>query len=301
MKPYYLSKGITFNEVSGGGTSLTYQSLEMHTLPSTLDYSVGDLLSFDGMEIFALYSDGTDTYMKDVTDIATPSIAEGTPITEDMSEITFTYTDGKTDSVSYEISVTSLPEGYTQKNYIEHSSSGFFALESYKLAKTDIIVADIAVPRVTASVSDYNEGIIAVFRSDNYSCVVGTYTWNLNNITARPTKSTTPSVTLNGLEELKARCKLKIDMTGSEITVGTQENDISAISIPTANQYYLNIGEVINSRSWANIQIYGIKIFNANEEVVANYIPCTNPSNTAGLYESVSKQFNSNSSWIISG
>ena len=105
MIPYTQAKGIIFKEISGSGTSLTYQSLEIHKLPSTLEYSVGDLLSFEGMELFALYTDGTDIYMKDVSDIATPSIAEGTAITEDMSEISFTYTDGKTDIVSYTIEV----------------------------------------------------------------------------------------------------------------------------------------------------------------------------------------------------
>lgn len=104
MIPYRQAKGITFNEVSSGGTSLTYQSLEMHKLPSTLEYNVGDLLSFEGMELFALYTDGTDIYMKDVSDIATPSVAEGTAITEDMSEISFTYTDkGTTQRTSYDI------------------------------------------------------------------------------------------------------------------------------------------------------------------------------------------------------
>ena len=92
-------------KVGGGGSNLTFESLEMHKPPTITEYSIGENLSFDGMELYAIYTDGEINYMKDVSDIATPSIAEGTAVTEDMSEISFTYTDGKTDTASYTIDV----------------------------------------------------------------------------------------------------------------------------------------------------------------------------------------------------
>ena len=158
MIPYRQAKGITFNEVSGGGISLTYQSLEMHKLPSTLEYNVGDLLSFEGMELFALYTDGTDIYMKDVSDIATPSVAEGTAITEDMNEISFTYTDkGTTQRTSYDIIIhTTLKDKPIYNN-------GVYGYESitgkYRnlLTGTGTATLDGSYVRVTAdSGSSYN-------------------------------------------------------------------------------------------------------------------------------------------------
>lgn len=301
MIPYTQAKRVTLKEVSGG-TSLSYQSLIMKTLPSTLEYNVGDLLSFDGMELYGIYSDGTDTFMKDVTELATPSIAEGTEITENTpTTITFSYSDGATYTVSYEITVTALPEGYTQKNYIQHSSSGQLPLEAYKPKKTDIIVADMEVPSIEGTSSGIQVGIIAVFSYTSYSGAVGMYSYTgLTTLYARQNKTST-AVALNGLDELKARCKVKIDMTGNKITVGTQVNDVTAISIPTANQYYLLFGENISSSVWAKTKIYGIKIYNSNEELVSNYIPCLNPSNRAGLFETVSKTFKNSDYWSTAG
>lgn len=113
MIPYRLGKTVTFKLIDeggggGGGADLEYQGLEMHHLPTKLEYDVGELLSFEGMELYALYLYNEETYMKDVSHDATASVPEGTAVTEDMTSITFTYTEqGLTYTVSYSIEVFS--------------------------------------------------------------------------------------------------------------------------------------------------------------------------------------------------
>lgn len=112
MIPYRLGKTVTFKLIDegggGGGADLEYQGLVMHRLPTKLEYDVGELLSFEGMELYALYLYNEETYMKDVSDDATASIPEGTAVTKDMTSITFTYTEqGLTYTVSYSIDVFS--------------------------------------------------------------------------------------------------------------------------------------------------------------------------------------------------
>lgn len=108
MIPYRLGKTVTFKLIDegggGGGADLEYQGLQMHRLPTKLEYDVGELLSFEGMELYALYLYNEETYMKDVSHDATASVPEGTAVTEDMTSITFTYTDkGTTKETSYDI------------------------------------------------------------------------------------------------------------------------------------------------------------------------------------------------------
>lgn len=297
MIPYTQAKGIIFKEISGGGTSLIYQSLEMHKLPSTLEYSVGDLLSFEGMELYAIYTDGTDTYMKDVTDIATPSIAEGTPITEDMSEITFTYTDGKTDSVSYEISVTALPEGYTEKEYIQHSSSGTLNLPAPILQNGYIVCFDMSIP----SFQGGGGNLFNLQKQGNdYPIQIrGLYSNSVLKLYAIGTKNT---VTLNGINELLSRCIVELDHTNGRLTINDTDYDIStATSSSDMKDTHILLSPVWSSQIWARINIYGIKMLNAENEIIANFIPCSNPSGTVGLYDTINKAFYSSYYWNVAG
>jgi len=307
MIPYTQAKNVTLKEVSGGGTSLVYQSLIMKTLPSTLEYSVGDLLSFDGMEIYALYSDGTDIYMKDVSDIATPSVAEGTAITEDMSEISFTYTDGKTDSVSYTIEVIGLPQGYTKRNYIAENATTAFSLgicwnESYKVIIDIHLISATnnngrtllgAASSATVTATGSNTAYLRAHPNNWETLQIGGKDRDGSTIFYSNTFST---------PTLNKRITLELDRINNKIRVNDTEVEPTAnnlaIYTKVANQYVL-IAPYINGSK--NVRLYGALVYNINGELTHDFKPCLNPSGVVGLYDILGGNFVSNSSWNTSG
>ena len=307
MIPYTQAKRLTFKEVSGGGTSLTYQSLIMKTLPSTLDYSVGDLLSFDGMELYGIYSDGTDTFMKDVTDLATSSIAEGTEITENTpTTITFSYSDGATYTASYEITVTALPEGYTQKNYICHSASGSLSLTDIKHQNGYSYKMDVAITGFQVSAGGnffrlYKDGsnYIDVYGEGNLS------TYKLKDILLRRYNrgSLDKGATITD-DTLQQKGTFVLDTGNGIVKINGVDTDISTMTTGfDLTNAYLIFGYPASgySKNWAVVQLYGIKVYDSNNVLVANLTPCTNSSNTAGLYDTVGKKFYYSSEWRTTG
>jgi len=303
MIPYRQAKKLTFQEV--GGTDLTYQGIFIKTMPDTIEYSIGELLSFDGLEIYATYQ-GDDIYYKDVTDSVTPSVAEGTPVTADMSVITFTY---QGDTVSYQIEVKSLPEGFTEKLYIKHTASGELKLTDMSYQDGYVYHFDIAVPGASNATSSMFEIYSVVGRNNariRLDSLFNTSRTKFQNVRVLGSKDgTTVGSVQIPTEEPISRCMMIFDAKNGTLSINGTVSDISAATAVLQQLEFdgasSRVGAIIGTQTYYNyMEVYGIKVY-SDGTLIHDYIPCTNNNNVPGLYNSKTRQFIYSTAWDVAG
>ena len=289
MIPYAQAKTITFKEVGGGGGNTpTPQGMRIGHPADKTTFKVGEVFDITGLILFEEF---TDDFLKDVTLLATSSIPVGSTFTETYSgNVTFTY-DGY--SVSYAIVVASaLPEGYTELTALHHSSyrplnlgvKAGYVSGSYINLETDV--------KVDSQNSSSGWGtIIGYFDSYNACYALCRYGQD-KRITIRYYYGGVQTVYLWIDEDLRNRHKILFDSKNGKIYVDGKEYTVSLTSQNISTNVWL-CPQVNNSSTDYMIgDFYGIKLINQTTgEEVNNFLPCKNPSNQIGFYDTVGKTF----------
>lgn len=283
--------------------SLDYLSLSMISAPTKKQYAVGEPITYSGLLLYAYYS---MNFTRDVTNIAVPSIAEGTLATTDMSEITFTYADGGTSySVSYEIVVSShvLPEGYTALQYIYNQGSR--SLDTgIPWGTNQTIEIDFVMDGASANV---NRTIVGAnqYYSNRYYCgyVRANYNnWSMVDIAAivnntTYSKTVTSTSVLNGRRYLMSiDCKNSILTLIDKDTGNSQAFTVDSIAhFNDLATYNIFVAPMITGTSY--FKLYGLSVYSESGLETHALQPCVNPSNVVGLYDYDTKQFINGNSW----
>lgn len=291
------------------GTSLVLESMSITSPATTNFFKVGDVFTISGLVLQASYE---DNYYRDVTNLATPSIAVGHEFTADdvdISEVTFTYTEGGvTVTTSYDITVRadSMPEGYTKKEYLRKRGYGDLSL-GVAWGSNSIVTVDMMLMQGTGS-NNADATIIGAGRymsskTANTFCRLNGYSYT--SLQFGTNNGTVTTVSLDNTLYYK-RAKMTLDCENGKVIIEQdgiyEEHESTAITGFNRNSgQYIYLTPQIVGNYYLVANFYEIRV-TRNGVLVADFQPCTNPSGYKGLWESVGEYFvNANTStWDIS-
>lgn len=296
MIPYVKAKSIQFKEVGGGGgSSPTPQGMRIGHPADKTTFKVGEVFDITGLILFEEF---TDDFLKDVTLLATSSIPVGSTFTETYSgNVTFTY-DGY--SVSYAIEVASaLPEGYTELTALHHYN--------YQPLNLGVMAGNVDGGYVSL---EYDVKIDSQ-NGSGWGTIIGYFdSYNASFALCRQGQDTRVTLRyyfggINTIyqwidESMKDRHKFLFDSKNGKIYVDGKEYALTGVSQFIRTNVWLCPQVGNDSSDYVVGDFYEVRTINTDtNEVLHNFIPCKNPSNQIGFYDTVGKTFVSanTSSW----
>ena len=266
----------------GGVISLSATFTQGNNVITKSD-KLDDLKNF--LTVTATYSNGNTSRVNNYTLSGTLSSATST--------INVAFGGKRT---SFNVSVKTLPSGYTEKNYITSDKSQYIATD---IAETD--VADCGF-RVRVSAPEYDDRAGHLFSSLNVQCPNLWYyqPTNVKNLSGKHkgngTRTFAPGTSAYVNWSLNTIYTIESFLNGSddvvldgekvfEITKGTDAVSTNKIAI-------LGYGYDPSASKWrTNGNTYFIKVFNQDMTKKYDFVPCVNSSNVVGLYDLVNNQF----------
>lgn len=209
-------------------------------------------------------------------------------ILSDDAEYTFVIERDIVLLATYKVQIPSrVPSGYTEVEYIQSTGTQYINT-GIKPTKTLRTVMDVE-PTVKGGSPD------RYFLNSNYSTTGWYYTyqayWGNDGVRAAMGGASGTSAKLVSSDATIHRIKLELDAntvtaTADGNTVALTNNSLSTSMIAISLLTYSST----STTSRVSAKLYSCQMY-ANEELVRDFIPCTNPSGTAGLYDIVSETF----------
>ena len=181
---------------------------------------------------------------------------------------------------------SSLPDGYTQKNYIESSGTQYIDT-LFKPNQDTRVTMDIEVDSTTSG----SKCLFGTRSAPSSTAPLMFNLWSLSSNVRFDYFGSNDSTT-----NMLPGQRVQIDANKNVCSIGsTTLTAESATGQTTINLYLFtinNAGEVSTSYH-TKMKLYSCKIYD-NGILVRDFIPCTNPSGVAGLYDVVGNTFYAN-------
>ena len=174
-----------------------------------------------------------------------------------------------------------LPDGYTQNEYIESSGTQYIDTLFKPNQNTRVV---FTFDPITAKEEWYFGTRTSASSSDRFSCL------HAGDSDSIRTDFAGTNVTTN----VVASGVATIDKNKNVTTIGNQTFTNTAANFTAAYNLYLlagNNGGSVTGQS--SIRLYSCKIYD-NGVLIRDFIPCTNPSGVAGLYDIAGNAFYAN-------
>lgn len=185
-------------------------------------------------------------------------------------------------------SISLLPEGYTQLEYIQSSGSQYIDTGFKPNQDTRIVMDATPLNMVSENGGAFFFGSSFPIQENGFE------TYGFYNVFY----AVYNSVQEGGTEELVAYERLLIDFNRNSCVV--TRDDMTVFSHTFSQNTFTSSVDLClfllprQSPFFGMIRLYNCRIFN-NDVLIRDYIPCKNPSGEVGLYDTVNAQFYGNS------
>lgn len=248
-----------------------------------------EVVSFEGeAETSAMFKYGEDFFIGDIVQVADEYGHESKArileiVISENEEGTSAYPTFSTiDSSESDV----LPDGYVRMTCIESSGTQYIDT-GFKPNQNTRVICDIQL------MSGY-EAFVSIFgtRDQNSSTAANMYCLSLVDTNKFRTDyfGTTADLTVtSSISRMKIDKNKNITTINSETATNIMQSGQCAYSL-----FLFSLNSIGNSQSLSKMRMYHCQIFD-NNLLVRNFIPCKNPSNVVGLFDTVTKTFYTNS------
>lgn len=183
-----------------------------------------------------------------------------------------------------EVKPSRLPAGYTEVEYISNGKNSSTNYRPYfKMPNTTSAVKmEIKLEFGNVNTSYSYSGILGYMSSATEGYTLSVYAGDLQYLSNTVVRSLQ-----SGVSTLTPYT-IVFDYTNSRFEVNG-----SAVSYPTGTYWRTNSNYLFtNGRgSCIDLRIQSLKMWNANGDLVLEFVPCVNPSGIAGMYDTIGKKF----------
>ena len=186
------------------------------------------------------------------------------------------------------VSASTLPDGYTEVEYIE-TTSGIRMPIGYTLNTSSDIIDSKWMMLESNTESGTGKNYIFQYRNGTYFAGVWAPTPTTVDTRFHSAAGGATTTTVSNL--LNVMTNIKLDYKKKIVTVGTKNISMGSVASPTGVLYLFSSGGSTNIAKIGFLgRLYYCKI-SRNDVLTADLIPCVSPSGQAGLYDIVRGNF----------